>query len=108
MEAKLQDMKSILRKVVVQGITATATSCLEQIPFFLVFCGERVYWGSARAVLPLWDSCMALLAGAHNLALLEQLFFTHSVLWWPHSSSFSVSLFIFNLLQCLTKIDFHL
>lgn len=33
MEAKLQDMNSILRKVVPRGVTATANSCREQISF---------------------------------------------------------------------------
>lgn len=112
MEAKLQDMNSILRKVVPQGVTAAANSCREQISFIfilLVFCGERVYWDSALAVLPPWDSCMALLAGAHTWQCWRS---SLPLSFCPLVASFSISFTLcFNQLSlqlCFKTIDIHL
>lgn len=56
-------MNSILRKVVPQGLAATADSCRQQMSSISLV---SVLWDSALAVGTLGDGCMALLAGAHT------------------------------------------
>lgn len=75
MEAKLQDMNSILRKVVPQGIAAAANSCREQISFIYLI---SVLW-RAR-VLGFCSGCSTTSGQLHGssgwssyLAALEEL-----------------------------------
>lgn len=75
MEAKLQDMNSILRKVVPQGITAIANSNREQISFIYLI---SVLWRAC--LLGFCSGCSTTMGQLHGtsgwssyLAVLEQL-----------------------------------